>query len=98
MTRHNLPAGIPCGVCLATIDGWTPDGETSRAHPCGHSVEQIGEVGAGMTRVEFGRYADAPPVACPPGCPVPSRHRHHRAVDAPFDRIDYDTERTVHAS
>lgn len=56
MTQHNPPVGIPCAVCLTTVDTWTAD---DVAVPCGHTLEQIGDlIREALTRkVRFGEFA-----------------------------------------
>jgi hypothetical protein len=61
VTRHDLPAGIPCAVCAdraVRITGWTDDYDPA-ARPCGHRLSEIMAEGAAMARVEFGQYAES---------------------------------------
>jgi hypothetical protein len=59
VSRHRLPTGVPCGVCLARITGWREVAEQLRALPCQHRDAEIRAVADGMLRIRFGQYAEA---------------------------------------
>lgn len=63
MSDPELPTRVPCAVCLILIDAWRPAGTTMAAAPCGHTIEDITEIGRGMKPVEFGQHVPAAPKA-----------------------------------
>lgn len=56
MSRHDLPAGVPCAVCMARIDGWAEENDDIwRARPCGHLLSAINRLLASVPRASFGQ-------------------------------------------